>query len=206
MELPDKKASYRKRVRFGRHVMRKLLRDKHDALAADARAATDLVKQLGRAWEDADDDEYEAQAGVEGADIDLDGLGQEGRNALGGRGVDAIHQEPYTLIYPWGIGYYTAAPIAEQVSRYRYLALQLTTHLAEDDHVRASAAQIEAGVVVYEAARAQLELAERARIQAAAALARAEAAFDTLMDKIYSTLRRDLGRKAAERYFPKARK
>ena len=50
------------------------------------------------------------------------------------------------------------------------------------------------------------QLPLRARIQAAAALARAEAAFDTLMDKIYSTLRRDLGRKAAERYFPKARK
>lgn len=203
MQLPKPGASYRRRVRFGRHVARKLLVAGFAAQAADVKAATDRVKQAGRAWEDAEDEQYEAGAAVESADDALDTLAQEGRNALSGRGVDAINQSPYTDIYPWGIGHYTAAPQAEQASRYRFLATQLTTHLAEGDPVRAQAAVIEAGVSTWEAARQGEALAERNTLQKSQTLALEEAALDRLLDKTYAFLRGEVGAKRAEKYFPK---
>lgn len=203
--LPPSASTFRY-VTHARYVARSLAVAGRREQSQRIRAAADKLRDLDRAVEDQAVVVFELKADRDFADRKGDVVIRDFRHAINARSRDAIKQPPATRIFPDGVEYYTAAPIAEQASRYRYLALQLTTHLAEDDPVRASAAQIEAGVVAYEAARAQLELAEHARTQAAAALARAERAFDVLMDKIYSALRGDLGRKAAERYFPKARK
>lgn len=206
MELPAKGSSYRKRVRFGRYVARKLKRNKHADLLALVLAITDRVRAAGRAWEDADDEAYGANAELEEADDDLDVIGQTARNALGGRGVDAINEAPYTLIFDRGITWYTAAPQDEEVSRYRMLAARLRQHLPEGDPVRAEADRIDAGIVGYEAATGSVDTARRGLVEAALTLATTEADFDRVINKVYSDLRGTLGAKKAERHFPKRRK
>src|SRR5262245_12408938 len=118
MQLPASTSSYQTRVRYGRYVARRLRRGKHTRLADEAITATSALREAGRAWDDTEDAAQDALADRDAADDDLDVAAQEARNSLAGRSLDAVKQEPYTNIFPQGIGYYTAAPLDEEVKRY----------------------------------------------------------------------------------------
>lgn len=206
MRLPDPKAAFSRRVRYGRYVARRLRRAKRAELAAAAREAALQVKVAGRAWEDAEEDIQDALADREAADDDTDVAAQTIRNALEGRGLDALRSEPYTLIFERTIDHYISAPLNEQVPRYRDLVERCERHLPENDPLRAQVELIKTGISDFITAADAMTAAERAFGLAAQNRARAERDFDRLMDKIYSTLRGELGAKRADKFFPKVRK
>ncbi len=206
MRLPKPEAAFSRRVRFGRYVARRLRRAKRAELAAAAREAALAVKVAGRAWEDAEEDIQDALADREGGDDDCDVAAQTIRNALEGRGLDALYSEPYILIFDRPIDYYISAPLAEQVPRYRDLIERCERHLPEGDPLRAQIEVMKTGLADFIAASEAMAAAERAFAVAAQNRDRAERDFDRLMDKIYSALRGELGAKAADKFFPKARK
>lgn len=204
MQLPPATSSYRVRVRYGRYVVRRLRRAKQDQLAADAATVTNALRENGRSWEDADDAIQDALADRDAADDDLDSAAQIARNALAGRSVGAMQESPYTDIFPAGIGYYTAAPLDEEVKRYGELGERLTEHLPATDQVRKTAVKaIDAGVTDFEAAVKQLDKVQTAEALASTRLSKATDAWTKQMEKTYGVLVAELGRTAAERFFPR---
>src|SRR5262245_57238064 len=133
MQLPGDTASYRKAVKFGRYVTRRLKRAKLDVLTQSAHSATADLKQAGRAWEDAADDIEDTIADRDASDADLDTAAQEFRHALASPSVNAVRERPYTDIFPNGIEYYTAAPLDEEVRRYGELRERIIAHLPETE-------------------------------------------------------------------------
>lgn len=206
MRLPDPNAAHPERVRYGRYVGRRLRRAKRTQLATDAEAATALVLQRGREWEDATGPVQEARADRDAADDDLDDTAKDSRGKLAGRSVDAANKAPYTQIFPDGIDYYTAAPLDQEVARYGQLISRFNEFLAPNDEVRTSAVPaLTAGIAAFKSATEAVEQALTAQSIASTRLQQAEDAWATLMTKIYGALVADVGKQAAERYFPKIR-
>jgi hypothetical protein len=206
MQLPGPGASYIQRVRYGRYVARRVKRAGFERLATDVTRANQQLKAAGRAWEDADEPVQDGLADRDAADDTLDHAAQSARGTLAGRSVTAMREAPYTSIFPDGVGYYTAAPVGDEVARYRELDERLTTHLPAADPVRRSTTQaIHAGLKDYQAAADTLETARRAASLAGTALDRAIENWDRLMEKTYGALVSELGRAAAEAFFPKTR-
>jgi hypothetical protein len=206
MRLPLPSAQYSQRVRYGRYVARRLRRAKRLALATDIEAATLEILKRGREVEDADGPVQEAMADRDAADDDLDTAAQRARNQLAGRGVEAMTTAPYTLIFPQGIGYYTAAPLDEETERYDELRKRLEELLSVDDPVRKDAIPaIHAGIHAFTAAVDALSRARNDEALASTRLGAAEDAWGRLMTKVYGLLISELGRPAAERFFPKAK-
>jgi hypothetical protein len=206
MRLPLPSAHYSQRVRYGRYVARRLRRAKRIALATDVEAATLEILKRGREVEDADGPVQEAMADRDAADDDLDTAAQRARNHLAGRGVEAMTSAPYTLIFPQGIGYYTAAPLDEETERYDELRKRLEELLPPADAVRQEAIPIiEAGIGSFTAAVDALSKARTEEALASTRLGAAEDAWARLMTKVYGLLISELGRPAAERFFPKAK-
>ncbi len=117
MQLPAITSSPQTRVRYGRYVARRLRRAKLMTLADDATSTTNDLRAAARAWDDTDDATQEAIADRDAADDDLDVTAQEVRTSLAGRGINAAKEAPYTLIFPNGVSYYTAAPLDEEPLR-----------------------------------------------------------------------------------------
>lgn len=206
MRLPDPNAAYAERVRYGRYVGRRLRRAKRMVMAADVDTATALILQRGREWEDANGPIQDARADRDGADDDLDDSAKESRVRLAGRSVDAARTTPYTQIYPDGIDYYTAAPLDQEVARYRQLKSRLNEFLDPNDDVRQTTVpRLDAGISAFQSATQALEQALTAESLAATRLENAEDAWNVLMTKIYGALVADVGKAAAEKYFPKIR-
>ena len=204
MQLPAATSSYQTRVRFGRYLARRLRRDKLGQLADDVSTVTNNLRHAGRAWEDADDAIQDALADRDAADDDLDLLAQETRMSLAGRGLSAAKEAPYTDIFPLGIGYYIAAPLDEEVKRYDELRKRLAEHLPAGDEVRKKAIKgIEPGLKAFESATKQLDAARTAESLAATQLAKATDAWTKQMEKAYGALVVEVGRSAAERFFPR---
>lgn len=206
MRLPDVDAPYADRVRYGGYGAQRLRRAKRTAMASDAEAATTIVLQRGREWEDAQGPVQDARADRDAADDDLDDLAKDSRGKLAGRSVDAARKAPYTLIFPEGIDYYTAAPLDQQVARYGQLISRMNEFLDPNDDVRKQAVPaLIAGIAAFQAAVEALNEAVNAQSLAATRLQSAEDAWGVLMTKIYGALVADIGKAAAERFFPKIR-
>jgi len=206
MRLPDSDASYAERVRYGRYVGRRLRRAKRNTLAADVEAATALVLQRGREWEDAAGPVQDARADRDAADDDLDDVAKESRAKLAGRSVDSARNAPYSQIFPEGIDYYTAAPLDQEVARYGQLVTRLNEFLAVGDEVRVTAIPaLNMGIAAFRSATEAVEQALTAESLASTRLQNAEDAWNVLMTKAYGALIADVGKPAAERYFPKVR-
>lgn len=207
MQLPTAKSSYQTRTRFGRYLTRRLRRAKRLLHAEDVAAATQLLREAGRAWEDTEDAMQDALADRDGADDDLDTGAQEARNTLAGRGVEAVKQAPYTAIFPQGIGYYTAAPLDEEVKRYGELRQRIVEHLPASDPVRmATVNVIEAGIKDFKSATEALDAARTADAMAATRLTTVTDAWTRLIEKTYGALVAEVGRAAAEHFFPRVKK
>lgn len=206
MRLPDSGASYAERVRVGRYVGRRLRRAKRNTLAADVDAATTLVLQRGREWEDSMGPVQDARADRDAADDDLDDTAKEARAKLAGRSVDAVRTAPYTHIFPEGIDYYTAAPLDQEVARYAQLVARMNEFLPVGDEVRMAALlALNLGIAAFQGASEAVDQAVNAQSLAATRLQMAEDAWDVLMTKVYGAILAEAGKASAERYFPKNR-
>ncbi len=206
MRLPPITSAYPVFVRYGRYVTRRLRRAGYTALAEGTELATVAVRDTGRAWEDADDPIQAALADRDAADDDLDGATNHFRASLAGRSADAVRQEPYTLIFTRGVGYYTAAPIDENAQRYEELKTRVEDGLPAGDPAReAIVTAIRVGVPSLKAAEEALADAETAEGIAGTKARSAVRAFERIMEKTYGALVSELGKAAAERFFPKTR-
>lgn len=204
MQLPAESSSYTVRVRFGRYLGRRLRRAGLDVLAMDAEKATAALKAAGRAWEDADEPAQDAMADRDAADDALDVVAQEARNNLAGRGVGADKQEPYTLLFPLGIGYYIAAPLDEEERRFGELVERAEAHLPANDAVReVIVSRVKEGLASFQAAAQQLEKARTASALAATELDRASERWRKQMEKTYGAIIAERGKQEAERMFPR---
>lgn len=204
MQLPTSSSSYRTRVRFSLYVARRLRRAKHQTLADDAAKVTASLKEAGRAWDDADDEIQGALADRDAADDELDLIAQETRHALAGRSLSAVNESPYTDIFSNGVTYYTAAPLDEEVKRYSELKQRLTEHLPASDGIRKKAGKaLDSALKELTAATGAVDAARTAESLAATRLTKATDAWSKQMEKTYGALVADIGRAAAERFFPK---
>lgn len=206
MQLPRPSAGYLQFASFGRYVARRLKQAEYTQLAKDTLASAVKVRASGRAWEDSDDALQDALADRDGADDALDLAAQTLRTALAGRSAHAEWEEPYTLIFPNGVGEYTAAPIDEEVNRYGTLLSLAEKHLAPTDSARKEAASsIKSGVRDYKAALEAVDHASQGVSVARSELDRAIGSFARQMEKVYGLLIADVGRREAERFFPAGR-
>lgn len=206
MRLPAPSAHFSQRVRFGSYVARRVRRAKLITLAADIEKATTAVLTAGRALEDADKPIQDALADRDGFDDDLDEVAQNARAKLAGRSADAARTAPYTLIFPEGIGYYTAAPLDEEVRRYGELKQRLQEHLpAADDVLTTAIPAIDAGLAGFSGAVTALAKARTDESLASTRLEAATEAWEKQMEKTYGALVAEVGRARAERFFPRVR-
>ncbi len=206
MRLPPTGSSYTVVARYGRYVTRRLRRAGRADLAESAERATIAVRDTGRAWEDADDPIQAALADRDAADDDLDDATNEFRAGLAGRSKDAEKEAPYTLIFTKGVGYFTAAPVDENVQRYDELTARVVDALPATDPARKTlVTALNKGVPALKAAEEALGAAETAEGIAGTKARSAIRAFERVMEKTYGALVSELGKAAAERFFPKTR-
>ena len=133
MRLPAPSATWFYCRRFGIYVGRKLRAALLTELADPVKASTLSVQTLGRAWEDADITVQEAFADRDAVDEALAALAREVRRTLISRSANAEKTAPYLLIVPDGIGWYTNAPVDEELSRFKQLRCLLYTSDAADE-------------------------------------------------------------------------
>ena len=206
MQLPKETGSYVPLVRVAVYASRRLRRTKHDALAADLLVGLTTVRRLGRAWEDSEDAVQSGLAERDAADDGLDDVGQEARLMLASSSVTAVREEPYTLIFPDGIAYYTAAPLDQEVSRYTELKERLQAHLPETSPARVETLpRIDAGIAEFTRANDALDTAERNQSLARTQLVQAIRSLRRQLEKTYGLLVSEVGKAKAERYFPKVK-
>jgi hypothetical protein len=206
MRLPQPTATYTTFVRYGLYVVRRLRRAGKDSLAVGVEKVTRSARTLGRAWEDADDAIQAALADRDAVDDELDEATQTARNTLAGRGTRADREEPYTLIFADGIGYYIAAPLDESARRYGELKRRLEENLpASDPARRAAVAAITRGLKDFEAANKALDEAQSEEHIAGTRARNALRALERQLEKTYGALMTEHGKAFAERFFPKVR-
>lgn len=206
MRLPHADAHYSHRLRFGRYVERRLRTDKRISLADDVALSTTAVLTAGRTLEDTIGPAQEALADRDAADDALDGAAQTARLGLASRKVGADKEAPYTLIFHNGIGYYTAATLDQEEIRYGELKTRLVEHLPANDAIRTSTCSaIDAGILAFKNATTSLNAARNQESLAKTRLDAAEEGWERQMTKVYGLLVAEIGRSAAESFFPKTR-
>jgi hypothetical protein len=207
MRLPRTSAGYETRVHYGRYLVARLRTAGRAENAAAVEAATQAMKEAGRAVEDAAEPVQAALATRDGLDDRLDETAQALRLKLASTSVDAMRKEPYTAIFPKGLDYYLAAPLAEQVPRYKELATRIVTHLTTDDALKTETVDALGGALdAYGAAVTKLDQERTALALARTRRDASEDAWTSLVERTYGALVADLGRKRAERFFPRAQR
>ena len=205
MQLPQKNASYVILTNYGSYVGRRLQQAKLLDLAASVKAATDAIKHLGRARDDAEQAIQEALADRDAIDDTLDVTAQTNRANLAGRDPNASKKTPYTEIYPDGIAYYIAAPLDQQEKRYTEFASRLEAFLPAADPLRAEHIPvIVSGIAAFTAASKALDTARNQKLLLATQLDSAEDAWRILIERTYGALIERFGKgKRVEGFFPK---
>lgn len=207
MQLPPVSSTYTTRVRFGHYVLRRLRREKLGELAVECERVTANVRTCGRACEDAEVVVQEAFADRDAADDGLDDTAQHTRHALASRSLDATRKAPYTLIFPEGISYYIDAGVTEEVARYTELKTRIAAHLPESDTVRHEAVtKLDQGLAEYRSAEGSLTQAQTAVSLAGTRLDAATAEWARTLERVYGALIHQVGKAAAERFFPRTSK
>ncbi len=205
MRLPQSTASYTRRVRYGRYLLRKLVHGRQGDLVQGLKDATGEVLAAGRAVEELRYDEAELLAQRDAWDDALDVQAREVHLALRSRGLNAHKERPFTQIFPQGLGYYTVASLKDQVSRYKLFMTALETSLAEDDPVRVSAMGVlREGVEGWEQAAEALASHRNKMIMARTELLLAQDDWERVVERIYGLLVAEFGRDGARRFFPAA--
>jgi hypothetical protein len=205
MKLPHANAAYAVLVRYGVYVSRRLQAAKLLDLHAEVKRVNDAVKAAGRARDDADEAIQDAMATRDATDAGLDGHTVNARATLSGRSPKALKEPPYTELFPDGVDFYTASPLAEQVRRYNLLVERAQAFLPEGDPVRdALSEQIPALLSDYSAA---VDTLDAVRSQKSILDSRLDAAEDTwrrTIERTYGALIALFGKGPfVEGFFPK---
>jgi hypothetical protein len=188
-------------------VVTRLKHAKLIELAETCEEATGRVKETGRAVEDAAEPVQDAIAQRDFWDGTADETTQELRLKLAARSVDAAKNAPYTQIFPQGIDYYIAAPLAQVSTRYMELVTRIETHLADDDELRGPAMDaLAAAIEGFDLARAKVAEARTALSLARTERDVAQDEWETVMEKTFGLLVAEVGRKQANRFFPRVRR
>jgi hypothetical protein len=207
VQLPKENQHYSVRVRYGVYVARRLRRAKLSPLSEAVASATSEVRAKGRARDDAEDAVQEALADRDAADISLDTIASTARVTLAGRGLKAVKESPYVHIYPDGVAYYTAAPLAQQANRYRELAERLQKYLPADDVCLEHVPAVLAGISDFQASMDALHEARRAKSMLATDLEATEDAWRHLLERTYGALIEQFGKGAlVESFFPQVKR
>ena len=203
MRQVPKTAAPHQRVRYGLYVERQLRVAGFAEWAAMVLAATMLVRERARSWEDEDALAYSASGDRDRSEFDLDTATGNGRAQFAGRSKTANKEKPYILVFPDGVVWYTNATQADLVPRYTLLSERLRTFMPEDATARALADEIDAGIVAY---KAGVEVIGKANLKlslAAQQLAEVEDAFDATMEKVFGLLAAHFeSRAVAGSFFP----
>lgn len=207
MQLPSQSARWSVRVVFGGYVARRLQREGHHALAKSALAVTQGVIAAGRALEDARFAAQYVLADRDAADDQLDEAAKDLRHGLAARSRNAVNEAPFTAIFPEGLGYYTAATLSEQVTRYGELRARAESHLGTKDALRKPILdRLDRGTAAWREAVGALDEAHATESLATTALSKAVSDFDRQMTRTYGTLLADHGKDSARRLFPSTRR
>ena len=207
MKLPSQSARYERRVQYGRYVVTRLRTAKRDDLAGGVDQSTGSVKAAGREAGDAVEPVQVAMALRDASDNDMDVATQNFRQKLSSRSLHADQEPPYTQIFHEGVGYYIAAPLSENETRYKELIARVEANLPDDDELRAPLVDgVSVGIEDFKLATAELAKARTAHAMASSACDAAEDDWDMLMEKTYGLLISEVGKKAAERFFPRSKK
>ena len=206
MQFPKDSAAAEVRVRFGRYVARRLRRAGYAALSESMAQATATLKTAARAAADADEATEDALADRDAADAALDTAAQEARVRLAGRGLHAAQEAPYTDLFPHGISYYTAATLDEQERRYKELKDRAEAHLPKTDEARkALVSALVAGLKAWREGVTAVDDARTETAKAATVVAKATDTWRRQVEKTYGALVQEIGRSAADGYFPRPR-
>jgi hypothetical protein len=188
-------------------VITRLKHAKRAELAEACEQATGRVKETGRAVEDALEPVQDAIAERDFWDGTADETTQETRLKLASRSVDAARTTPYTQIFNQGIDYYIAAPLAAVATRYMELVTRIETHLPEGDELRGPTVDaLSAAIEGFELAKAKVAEARTALSLARTERDAAADEWDTIMEKTFGLLVADLGRRKANRFFPRVKR
>ena len=206
MRLPPESAAFDRRVSYGRYVARRLRRHGSIQAADDLNQHNTELRQLGRAWEDLDDNIQEALAERDAANDEIAGTVRQLRHSLASRFLGADKQDPYRRIFPDGIAYYLAAPWPQRRARYLSLVWRLQGDLPEEHPDRAAYVQpLTEQIAALRETESALEDAYRQKEGAAFDLDRAKARWDREMEKVYAALLQQMSRAEVEAFFPKHR-
>ena len=205
MQLPSKKAAAGDLVSFGRYVQSRLVVAGRATLAHEVQKATDAVKLADRAREDAGEPWRTALAVRDAIDDAFDDAVRTARKQLAARSLTAEKETPYTALFPQGVDAYVKATLPEQKAAIAQFVERVEKHLPEGDAVRACTAPLKTAAADWDKAVDATAATERALDESRVAFAHARAAWTRLLDRSYATLRADLGKAAAERFFPRAR-
>ncbi len=173
--------------------------------AARIKTAARKARDFHRAVEDQAILVFESKAERDFADRGGDTVIRDFRHGLNARSRDAIKQAPSTRIFPDGLEYYTGAPISEQVERYAELKERVETHLAEDDPLRAPfLAALDEALTAFQAAQSLLRSERRKLSELRLDLREAREDLARMLERTWGALVADLGKEAADGFFPAA--
>lgn len=204
MRLPHKNASVLSRLNYARYTGQRLRRAKLTSEEDEVKALSTAIRQAELAETALEEELTSLYADRDGCDDDIDDVTKRHRQAIEGRATNANKQRPYTDIYPDGVAWYTASPLAEQVSRYELLVRRYGEFLPEGDPVRAEAPLITQALAAWKEASDRLAKVELDLAMARAKTAQAVGAWEEGLRRLYFRLAERFGRAQAERFFPKA--
>ncbi|MBI5498460.1 MAG: hypothetical protein HY904_25890 [Deltaproteobacteria bacterium] len=201
MQLPKEGVGVTPLRQFTTSV-RQLKRLGLETQARDCAAALRRIRDAQAAADDAEDPATVAMADRDAAD---DTPGQHHRGMRPRPcGADTGREEAVALEShpPEGSLYYTASPVGEQQKRFAQLAERLKAHLPSDDPLVVNLVPRRLAAVT-DWANTQAEYGKALTTLEAKRIARehAETEWRALMDRLYSGLRAERGRDAAEQFF-----
>lgn len=206
MQLPDAKASPEEHRKFSRSVLRRLRRAKMDARAEtivrDLVAMQAKVETLSSA-EDAYADALDDRDLVDG---EADEQVQQAALSIRSRSPNAAKEEPYTLVLPDGVDAVLDLPVPGIAAGLRGFARRLAANLSVGDPALFVIPTIEKLAGDYEQARAVAEDAEVSLANASASVDASKTHLRRTLERTYGELVAELGRKKAERFFPRSRR
>ena len=205
MQLPKPTAGSNDLVSYGRYVQSRLTVAGRAALTDEVRKATDALKLADRARDDAAEPWRAALAVRDAIDDAFDDAVRTTRKQLAARSLTAEQETPYTALFPQGVDAYVKATLPEQKTAIAQFVERVEKNLPDGDAVRAAVAPLKTAATDWDKAVDATAVAERALDETRVAYAHARANWMRLLDRTYATLRVDLGKAAAERFFPRPR-
>lgn len=204
MQIPARDRSVQALVLFGQYVVARCTRNQHADLAAEAKAATGALREVGRALEDLEEVVQYANAERDAVSDDMSDTAREANNTLASRSLDARRRGPHPLVFGDSIRYFTQARQSEQRLRGEQLIERVVAFLPADDTVRVKVVEeMGAHLQAWDAAVGEVEDAKRACDIARIKREEAYLAWSATMQKVYATLLMRVGKQKAERYFPR---